>query len=44
MSNYFYPLVENPYRNKDINKAIQVLKTNKLRDRNFGFQLQIKFV
>ncbi len=30
MSNYFYPLVENPYRNKDINKAIQVLKTNKL--------------
>lgn len=30
MPNYFYPLVENPYRIKDINKAIKVLKSNKL--------------
>lgn len=30
MSNYFYPLVENPYRKKDIIEAIKVLKSNKL--------------
>ncbi len=30
MKNFFYPLIENPYRNKDINEAIKVLKTKKL--------------
>jgi CDP-4-dehydro-6-deoxyglucose reductase, E1 len=30
MSNFFYPLVENPYRKKDIDNAIQVLKSNKI--------------
>ena len=30
MPKYFYPLVENPYRSKDINRAIKVLKSNKL--------------
>jgi CDP-4-dehydro-6-deoxyglucose reductase, E1 len=30
MRNFFYPLVENPYRNSDIIKAINVLKTKKL--------------
>ena len=30
MPKYFYPLVENPYRKKDINDAIKVLKTNQL--------------
>ena len=30
MANFFYPLVENPYRKKDINKAINVLKSNKI--------------
>ena len=30
MAKYFYPLIENPYRTKDINSAIKVLKTNRL--------------
>ena len=30
MSNYFYPLIENPYRKKDIAQAIKVLKSSKL--------------
>ena len=30
MRNFFYPLVGNPYRNSDINKAINVLKSKKL--------------
>ena len=30
MQNYFYPLVKNPYRRKDIDSAIKVLKTGKL--------------
>ena len=30
MRKYFYPLVENPYRKKDINSAIKVLKSNKI--------------
>ena len=30
MRKYFYPLIENPYRKKDINSAIKVLKSNKI--------------
>ena len=30
MSKFFYPLVENPYRKKDIDKAIKVLKSFKI--------------
>ena len=30
MAKYFYPLLKNPYRKKDINSAIKVLKTKKL--------------
>ena len=30
MSNYFYPLIENPYRKKDIAQAIKVLRSSKL--------------
>ena len=30
MSKFFYPLVENPYRNKDILEGIKVLRTGKL--------------
>ena len=26
----FYPLLENPYRTKDINSAIKILKSRKL--------------
>ena len=29
-NNFFYPLLENPYRRKDLNKAIKVIKTGKL--------------
>ena len=28
--NFFYPLLEDPYRKKDLNKAIEVIKTGKL--------------
>ncbi len=30
MKHVFYPLVENPYRKKDIDAAIKILKTNKI--------------
>ena len=30
MKNFFYPLIENPYRNKDILEAIKILKSKKL--------------
>ena len=30
MSKFFYPLVENPYRKKDIKEGIKVLKSGKL--------------
>ena len=30
MAKYFYPLVENPFRKKDINEGIKVLKSQKL--------------
>jgi len=30
MSKYFYPLLANPYRDKDINSAIKILKSKKL--------------
>ena len=30
MNNFFYPLIENPYRNKDILEAIKILKSKKL--------------
>ena len=30
MSNFFYPLIENPYRNRDINEGVKVLKSKKL--------------
>ena len=30
MKNFFYPLIENPYRNKDILEAIKVLKSKRL--------------
>ena len=30
MVKYFYPLVKNPFRKKDINSAIKILKTGKL--------------
>ncbi len=30
MRNFFYPLIENPYRKKDIYEAIKVLKSKRL--------------
>ena len=27
---FFYPLLENPYRKKDLDKAIKVIKTGRL--------------
>ena len=30
MPKFFYPLIKNPYREKDINEGIKVLKSGKL--------------
>mgnify|MGYP001164277571 FL=1 len=30
MKNFFYPLIENPYRNKDIQEGIKILKSKRL--------------
>ena len=30
MAKFFYPLVENPYRKKDLDNAIRVIKSNKI--------------
>ena len=27
MKNFFYPLIQNPYRNKDIQEGIKILKS-----------------
>ena len=43
MRNYFYPLVKNPYRRKDIESAIKVLKTGKLTIGSVTDNFQKKF-
>ena len=30
MKKYFYPLIENPYRKKDINRAVKTLRSCKI--------------
>ena len=48
---FFYPLLENPYRKKDLNKAIEVIKTGKLTigkhtknfEKHFTQKLKTKF-
>ncbi len=51
MRNFFYPLVKNPYRNKDISAAINVLKKKKITigpitkkfEKTFTTKLKTKF-
>ena len=43
MKSYFYPLVKNPYRKKDIDSAIKVLKTGKLTIGSVTDNFQKKF-
>lgn len=43
MKNYFYPLIENPYRSKDINQAIKVLKTAKITSGPKTIEFQNEF-
>ena len=43
MKSYFYPLVKNPYRKKDIESAIKVLKTGKLTIGSVTDNFQKKF-
>ena len=51
MNKFFYPLIENPYRKRDINEAIKVLKSKKLTigpvtdkfQKNFTRKLGSKF-
>ncbi len=40
MVNFFYPLLENPYRPKDIKEGIKILKSNKLTigSKTFNFE------
>ena len=35
MKNFFYPLIENPYRNKDIQEGIKILKSNIINKHGF---------
>ena len=49
---FFYPLLEDPYRKKDLNKAIEVIKTGKITigkhtkilKRNFPVKLKLNFL
>ena len=40
MKNFFYPLVKDPYRNKDIQAAIRVVKSHKLNAGNQTIRFQ----
>ena len=43
MKKYFYPLVDNPYRPKDINQAIKVLRSSKITSGPKTLEFQSKF-
>ena len=43
MAKYFYPLVENPFRKKDINEGIKVLKSRKLTIGSYTERFQKTF-
>ena len=43
MKKYFYPLVENPYRKKDIDKAVKTLRSCKITSGIKTTQFQKKF-
>ena len=43
MKKYFYPLVDNPYRKKDIIQAIKVLKSSKITSGPKTLEFQSKF-
>jgi CDP-6-deoxy-D-xylo-4-hexulose-3-dehydrase len=51
MKNFFYPLIQNPYRNKDIQEGIKILKSKKLTigpktdefQKNFSNKIKSKF-
>ena len=43
MKKYFYPLVDNPYRTKDINQAIKVLRSSKITSGPKTLEFQSKF-
>ena len=48
---FFYPLLEDPYRKKDLNKAIKVIKTGKITigkhtknfEKKFSSKIKTKF-
>ena len=43
MNKFFYPLIENPYSNKDINEGIRVLKSNQLTLSKETFKFEKSF-
>ena len=43
MKKYFYPLIENPYRKKDINRAIKTLRSCKITSGKETIEFQKKF-
>ena len=43
MKKYFYPLIENPYRKKDINRAVKTLRSCKITSGKETIEFQKKF-
>ena len=43
MKKYFYPLIDNPYRPKDINQAIKILRSSKITSGPKTLEFQNKF-
>jgi len=40
MKKYFYPLIENPFRKKDLLEGIKVLKSNKITAGRISFDFE----
>ena len=43
MKKYFYPLIDNPYRPKDVHQAIKVLRSSKITSGPKTLEFQNKF-
>ena len=43
MKKYFYPLIDNPFRTKDVNQAIKVLRSSKITSGPKTLEFQNKF-
>ena len=43
MNNFIYPLIDNPFSDEDINKAIKVIKSNQLTLSKYTFKFEKNF-